>query len=409
MSRLRSSDGSALVVAVTLLAVMVVGGLAMMTLADGQQRQSRRSSVREAAFTVSEAALDAQVSRLTQRWPLSQATAYPAACDPTTFTQSSSCPDPAVLTTAFQAVDEANPRCGGATAQWRTTVRDNGGAATASYKTATVAAQPTYDANGDGMLWVRSEGRAQCRLRTLTTMVRANEIAVAFPRVTIAANWFWTTNQGRKVIVDTVGSYAQPASIRPNIATAQPAPVRVRCTAPTPSPCVKVEANKGQISGSAVQVGAMQSPAMSDNDVSSLKARARALGTYYAPGTCPANLTGLLVYLEDATGCPAYNGGNTAAAPGVTVVGKGTLAVGGNRVFYGVIYARNEQLSSGAVVNVQGTAAIQGSVVVDGAGGVVAGSSATNVVFDPRALSLIRGLGDAAPVPGTWREIGPSE
>ena len=388
---------------------MLVAGLGLMAVGDMQGRQAKRSSDREAAFTISEGALDAQVARLTQQWPLSQAVAYPAACDSTTFTQSVRCPDPKVLSTTFQGADETNAACGGAPAQWRTMVRDNGGTATASYRTSVVATQPSYDANGDGLLWVRSEGQAMCRLRTITTMVRANEISIAFPRVTVGANWFWTTNNGRKVIVDTVGSYAMPESVRPDAATAQPAPVRTRCAAPTPSPCVKVDTSKGQISGSTVQVGTMQSPAMSDNEIASLKSRARALGTYYAPGTCPATLDGALVYLEDATTCPAYNGGNTAAVPGMTVVGRGTLSVGGNRAFYGIVYARNEQLSTGAVVNIQGTAVIQGSVVVDGLGGVIAGSSATNVVFDPRVLTLARGLGDAAPVPGTWRELAKGE
>jgi hypothetical protein len=66
---------------------------------------------------------------------------------------------------------------------------------------------------------------------------------------------------------------------------------------------------------------------------------------------------------------------------------------------------RNTQGTSGAVVSLTGTSAVQGAVAVDGLGGISAGSSAANVVFDPRAAGLVKGLGNAAAVPNTWREL----
>ena len=409
MSRLRDSDGSALITAIALLAVMLIGGIGVMTVSDGQQHQAGQTRLREAAFTITEGALDAQVTRLSINWPMSVATAYPVSCSPLTAALSARCPDAGALRATFNTRDDTNPRCGGDGAQWTTSVRDNGGTATTTYQTTVVAAQPSYDANGDGQMWVRSEGRAGCRLRTITTLVRANEVSLGFPRVTLSANWLSTTNNGRKVIIDTVGSYAQPASVRPDVATAQPAPVRLRCDSPAPTPCLNVDTSKGQISGSTAQIGPMQSPAMNDDDLAMFKARARALGTYFAAGSCPASLTGVAIFIEDATGCPVYDGGNSALALGMTVVARGTLSLGGNRAYYGVLYARNEQRTTGVVVSLQGTSLVQGMLIVDGLGGVSAGSSGTNVVFDPRAGALVRGLGDAAPVPGTWREIAPNE
>ncbi len=116
-------------------------------------------------------------------------------------------------------------------------------------------------------------------------------------------------------------------------------------------------------------------------------------------------MTGPLVFVEDLTGCPQYNGGNSKDSPGVLVFMRGTLSLTGNGVFYGIVYAGNKQGSSGAVVSLNGTSAIQGSIVVDGAGGVLAGSSRTNVVFDPRAFSLLQTLANATMVPNTWRQL----
>jgi hypothetical protein len=109
--------------------------------------------------------------------------------------------------------------------------------------------------------------------------------------------------------------------------------------------------------------------------------------------------------VEDLTGCSGYRGGNSPNNPGVLVFMRGTLSLGGNGVFYGIVYAGNLQNSSGAVVTISGTAAIQGAITVDGPGGVVAGSSRTNVVFDPRAFSSLQALANATMVPNTWRQL----
>lgn len=406
---LRSERGTALFSAIALLIIMLTLGLAGIKLADSQSALSPVERVRESSFAAGEAALDAQVVRFAGTWPMVPATAFPAQCTPTT-TGSSYCPDPASLKASLEATSKVDPACGGDAAQWQTTVRDNGSGTTTAYKKSVVAAQPTYDANADGLMWVRAEGRARCKLRAVVTLVRADVVTLAFPRVTIGANWFWTNNQGRKVIVDTLGAYAQPPSVRPDRATAQPAPVAVRCTPPFPNPCLKIESNKGQVSGSTPETGSsLQSPALAGNNLELVKARARARNTYYAAGTCPPSLTGEVVYIEDMTGCPSYAGGNDKNNPGMVVIGRGTLAFGGNRVFYGVVYARNEQGTTGAVVQTSGTATIQGSVVVDGLGGVIAGASSTSVVFDPRTPQLVRGMGSASKVPGTWREVAINE
>jgi hypothetical protein len=181
--------------------------------------------------------------------------------------------------------------------------------------------------------------------------------------------------------------------------------VAARCVA-APTPCVKYDASKGQIAPDTTQVNSGgNATTLTSDQIAGLRLQAQNAGTYYPTGTCPPNLTGQLVFVEDMTGCTGYRGGNTANAPGVLVFMRGTISFGGNSVFYGIIYAGNQQNSTGAVVSLGGTSAIQGAVVVDGPGGVVAGSSGTNIVFDQRAFGSLQALANAAMVPNTWRQL----
>jgi hypothetical protein len=183
--------------------------------------------------------------------------------------------------------------------------------------------------------------------------------------------------------------------------------VAARC-ASAPTPCIKYDASKGQIAPDTTQVNTGGSAAtLTTDQIAGLRLQAQTSTppSYYPAGSCPPNLTGKLVFVEDLTGCGGYSGGNSGNNPGVLVFLRGTLSFTGNGVFYGIVYAGNQQNSSGAVVSINGTAAIQGAIVVDGPGGVVAGSSRTNVVFDPRAFSSLQALANATMVPNTWRLI----
>lgn len=413
MARLRDERGSALVAAMILMSVMLGVGLALASIGDTQEKQATSERVRESSFGLAEAALDAQVSRLGRTWPSTAATAYPTECAPTSASPAL-CPDASTLTAGLTGVDYGASTCPGAPPVWRSQVRDNGGTITSYYRGSVAATQQPWDVNGDGLLWVRAEGRARCKLRTIVTLVRANEVSLTFPRLTIAANWFWTNNQGRKVLVDTVGTYAQPPSIRPAPGSEPaPAPVQVRCNTPVVSPCLKVDNGKGQVGGSTPAQTAMPTKTLTDAQAEMVKAQAKIMGSYYGSdspkGPCPPSLTGLLVYVQDMSVCSGYAGGNSASAPGTLIMGKGGITFGGNKIFYGLIYARNENNVQSALVQTSGTATIQGAIAVDGLGGVIVGASSTNVVFDSRVFSQIKAVADASPVPGTWREISPGE
>jgi hypothetical protein len=91
------------------------------------------------------------------------------------------------------------------------------------------------------------------------------------------------------------------------------------------------------------------------------------------------------------------------------VINTGTLSLGGNVTYYGVIYAANNNAppaDSGDIISLGGTATIQGSIGVEGLGGVVAGSSKLNIVYDPGATAALFGYGSTAEVSqNTFREL----
>jgi Tfp pilus assembly protein PilX len=399
--------GSALLAAMFAIAMMLMIGLATYSLVDTQQGQATRSDVNEASFRLANAALNAQMFQLGSLFPNTSATAYPSTCT-SAAPAASPCPDATELSQSFNSVQYGASTCPSGVANgWKTYVRDNGGGSTSYYDPAVVPTQPTYDANADGSMWVRSEGTAHCRTRTTVALVQLSRVPLPFPRNVVTTNWLQVSNNGRKPIVDTLGSYAQPPSARPP-SNAQPGGVAARCVS-APTPCVKYDASKGQIAPDTTQLNSGGSATtLTDDQIAGLKLQAQTATppSYYPAGSCPPSLTGKLVFVEDMTGCSGYSGGNSPNNPGVLVFMHGTLTFGGNGVFYGIVYAGNKAPSiTGAVVTIQGTAAIQGAVVVDGPGGVVAGSSRTNIVFDPRAFSSLQALANATMVPNTWRLI----
>jgi len=391
---LRREDGSALVAAIVLLGAMIGLGLAVHAAAETQNRQSGQERVRESAFGVTEAAVNAQVFQLSKVFPTQAANAYPASCTPASGT-AGGCPDGGDFQ-GYNGGDYSTTCNGSAVTRWTTTVRDNSNGAEQYYNAAVVNGNPRWDSNFDGALWVRADGKAGCRTRSIVTLVRAGDQQVAYPRNVVTANAFSTTNRGKKVIINTKGDAATPAD------------VSLRCSGfASATTCATYERGKDQLSPDTLQAPAPSpSPLITGDALESIKAKARSLGTYYAAGVCPPTLTGEVVYVETLSGtCGVSRAANSYANPGFLVIGNGVFNIGGNSVFYGTLYMRNEQGSAGVVVSIQGTASIVGSVAVDGAGIVSAGSSKANVVYDSRSQTLVKGLGSATAVPNTWREL----
>lgn len=380
---LREEDGS-VVVAVVALTLMLVIGFGTYSVVGTQTRLSGEERVRESAFNLAEGALNAQTFVIGRLGPGSLARGYPERCpDPA---DSPLCPDPARLAESFDPAlqtDYANGQT-----SWSTWVRDN---ASGPFYDERVESQPAFDANGDNQVWVKATATVRGKTRTLVALVRVESRPVQFPRYALIAGSFYTTNNGRKVIVDTTGSLG----------------ISVRCDTAPRSSCVDYDAGKGQVSPNNYELGYPNPRAISDQDLAGLEELAEAQGTHYQ--TCPPNPSGEVVVVEFGT-C-SYNDSvpgpccNSKTSPGIFIVKNGSFSLGGNLEFYGIVYARNDQNSSGDVVSLSGTAVIVGGVIVDGPGRVAAGASKLNIVFDPAPFDGARSFGTAGIVQNTWREL----
>jgi hypothetical protein len=355
-----------------------------MTLVDGQQTQSAHERKSESSFNLAEAAFDGAVFVMTKDWPAVETGAYPAQCNPASTTLK--CPSADLIARSYTGGDYTDPG-------WTVEVRDDS-AGSDFYDPAVVDSQPTWDANGNAKMWVRADAHAAGADRTVVALVRRLDSLEPFPRNAVTAGWFSVATGGYKVIVDTKGEAAQPS------------PIAVRCNEPAPSAgCLEYYPDRGQVSPDTAYTGYVGDSAISSEALERLRARAKALGTYY-PSSCPTSPAGELIFVETAN-C-AYAGGgnaNTAASPGMFILARGTLDFGGGFSYYGLIYAANQQGSTGAVVTLSGASTVYGAVAVDGAGGIVAGSNGLQIIYDDAVFPLIKSFNGAAAVQGTWREL----
>lgn len=400
-ARLAAQEGFTIVIAVVLLGMMLSAGLAAYAYVDTGQEQSRVQRQDESGLNLAEGILNAQAFILSRHWPAKSNRPYPTCTQ--TATDQGYCPQAASIAATFDNLDY---RTG--SPAWVTTVRDDTG--TLFYDQAAVDARPPYDANGNDKLWARAEatftvGPRAGRKRVVVALVQVERVAVGqrFPERTIVAGKFKTGNQGRKVIVDTSSTETSPHS------------VTLRCDLALGILCADYETGKGQISPSGAIEGGQYvgEPAMTTETQDALKERAKADNTYYATG-CPPFLSGAVVWIETAS-C-SYNSNavvNSANAPGVVVLGSGTLSLSGTLKFFGVIYALNSlPLDAFNVVELRGNVQVQGRIFVDGpVGGVDAGSSKVNVVYDDfkNASTPFATYGTAGIVQNSWRELNVAE
>jgi Tfp pilus assembly protein PilX len=397
-TRLIDARGSALVPALLIMGVMLTSGLALLALTEGNQRDSRREREREASFQLAEGVLNAQIYRLSTQWPSQNAdrTLYPAAgCTATSVEQG--CPNGTSVEANFTGPDYTRD------VSWKVQVRDNTTTAKNYYTESIMGSgtdEWTYDENGDNFIWARAEATVAGHKRVLVALVEAENTTLNFPRAAVVAGKFATTNKGNKVIVDTNGAA--------NNYTA--GDVIVRCDPATV--CASYERGKGQIEPDTVKGNVNQPNAVSPEALETLRQRAIAEGNYIADGAaCPASLQGdqpgEIVFIEHSNGC-SYQGNvnwNTKEKPGFLVIGKGTIYLLGTTNFYGVIYHANTDNSSNTLVDLNGNTQVTGAIAIDGAGGLMAGSSKENVIYDPNVILGLTATGTASIVQNTFREI----
>jgi Tfp pilus assembly protein PilX len=409
VSRLRHDDrGIAMVTVIVLMGVILALGLATLSFLDDQQRDTGVTRQRETAFNLAEAALTAQIFALAQDWPGKAAAVdatrrYPT-CNATSVT--SKCPSGTVLNGLGTSIDA------GAPATWETRVRDNGGTAGTFYNDSITAAQPAYDANGDGQVWVRAQATAKGRTRVLVSLVRVDRNLEDLPRAAVLAGQIENRNSGNKVLIEaTAGAGAIPtAAVRCKV---QKGEAQACLGHPVDKGNTKTEADlqrllDKQYAPNITQQQYSGPPAMTAEARLRLMKTAQANGTYYT--TCPSSPPqGQVVYI--VSGACSWSGNDTVnspTAPGIIILERASLVLLGRVEIYGVVYAANLNNAAGLsppLIELGGNSLIHGGVLVDGAAGLAVGESSKNVTYDPYAFNAAQSYVSAGIVQNTWREI----
>jgi hypothetical protein len=407
-NKLDNERGNVLVTAILLMTVMMSVGLALASTVDTQTTQSRKERERESSFNLAEASLSAQTFILGRKGTGTSSRPYPAAGCPASG-DDFFCPSSAHLMRSYTG--DASQVDFGSDTTWNTHVLDDADAAgtQVSFWKDEFLEDPTwprYDANGNRHVWVRSEAVVRGHLRAIVAWVKIEDMIVSFPRYAVLSGYLSGKNSGGhggRPLVNSTGSLG----------------IAVRCSLPPQSDCVDLNPTKGpQLQPPAnFQLNYPSSTAIPGDSLFALEDVAKANGTWYA--TCPSNPNGDVVYVKNAGECrytnstPAAPGAskccNTSANPGLFILERGSVDFGGNIEFWGVVYNANlDNSSSERLIETSGTSTIRGGAIVDGPGGVYAGSSGDNIVYNAFAFDDITAVGTAGVVQNTWREIVPA-
>jgi hypothetical protein len=394
---LKQERGTAIVVAVALMTMMTVVGLAAYSFVDTQQVESMRERQRESSFNLAEAALNSQSYVLSRRWAGS-ATAY-VTTTPTCSNASApalSCPDPAQLLASYNSADYAT----GST--WRTTVWDDLSGPFYDAAVVETTTTPHWDSNSNERVWVKAESTVRGRNRVLVALVQVQEHIEFLPKKVIIAGQFELTPNGNGVYIST------------NPDETSDHKVTLRCNISVPG-CSEFTPDKknpqldppGAIEGQQF-VG---EDALSDDVKDRLKERAIADGTYFE-NVCPeqGQLSGKVVWVQ---GCPegkyTKNWTWNADGPGnggILIWADGVLELGGRSSFYGIVYhLNNDDSADNEVLRLRGGLTIHGGAFVDGPGGIDVGSNQVNITYDEDAFIGVSSYGSASIVQNSWRDI----
>jgi hypothetical protein len=407
---LSNERGNVMVTSILLLSIMLSLGLAAASRVDTQTSQSRTERERESSFNLAEASLSAQTFILGRRGTGTVEKPYPLDCH-TGASTDFFCPNEEQLMRSYTAADSQQVDFGEGTS-WVTAVRDDANAAGQPVRFwddgyLNVAGWPRYDKDDNRHVWVRAEATVRGETRAIVAWVRIEDRIVSFPQYAVLAGYLHGKNSGGhggRPLVDSTGSLG----------------VAVRCDLPPQSACIDLNPTKGpQLQPPAkFQLKYSNPAAIGADELTALEEVAKANGTWYE--NCPANPNGKVVYVKNAGTCrytsstPAAPGStkccNSPTKPGLYVVERGTVDFGGNIEFWGVVYNANlDNSSAERMIETSGTAAIHGGAIVDGNGGVYAGSSGDNIVFYAFAFQDIKAAGTAGVVQNTWRELVPAQ
>jgi hypothetical protein len=408
--KLAEDRGNVLVTAILLMSVMLSVGIAVASTVDTQTHQSRKERERESTFNLAEAALSAQTFILGRRGTGTVSNPYPSVGCPSVVNDYF-CPSTDTLMRSYTGDASQVDFGAGSNTSWKTDVLDDADASGTPVRFwddsyLGVANWPRYDKDGNRHVWVRAEADVRGHQRAIVAWIKIEDSIVSFPQYAVLSGYLHGKNSGGhggRPLVNSTGSLG----------------IAVRCNQAPQSTCVDLNPTKGpqlQPPGN-YQLSYANATAIGADQLYALEEVAKANGTWYA--TCPSNPNGDVVYVQNAGTCrytssaPSAPGGgkccNTSANPGLFIVERGTVDFGGNIEFWGVVYNANLDNSNlERMIETSGTAAIHGGAIVDGAGGVYAGSSGDNIVYYAFAFEDITAVGTAGVVQNTWREIIPT-
>ncbi len=435
-ARIRSEEGGwALITTVLFTAILMIVGMTSMGIADFNSGQTRVQRERESALALAEGVMTAQTFTLARQWPGANRASFPASCTSATTT-TGQCPNRNTLAHANSTTPDAAVFKGVdflADTSWVTKVRDNYGALAVSYSAAsadaaltgsvgTCAAPCSRDFNEDKAMWVYARAVVRGEIRNVVALMKMEELPESVPQAGLVTGALKITNNGNKPMVDVSGSQ-----------------VVVRCTldAHLGNDSVCSNFRGGQIAPPPRQGGAgnLMDPAQ----IERFRDRAIIDGTYYE--TCPPNLVGRVVFVENCQNPPNYGASsatacsppaglspfciNTIQRPGVLIVRCGALRMVSSWTYVGLVYFVNgsdgscpgqtrgtnpprcnsNSLDANSVLDTQGGAGIWGGLVADGDACILLGSNGMQVRFDTRAFTATESYGTVGLVQNTWREL----
>jgi Tfp pilus assembly protein PilX len=404
---LRSERGSAVVTAIMVMSAMITIGLASYAVVDTQTKLSAGERTRESNFDYGEGVLNAEAYITSTYWPGSAAPGLPdCTFNGTTVTASGAstdatqCPTAATLQAAFSGADYSK----GVT--WTSKIRDNvgtdacqfgsGGNTCGYYYSDSAINQPytvvkPYDANGDGMVWLRSRSVIGTNARTQVAMIQVQKQSLTMPHAVLTAN-------------TVTSNYSPKLKVFPGTSN-----VLVRCAsaqAGNPQGCINTKSSSQIPTGSVKSTSS--SSALSAADLQKLRERAKSENSWYA--TCPSSPPGPFVFIESGNCGASSLPPSSAASPGLYVLVDGTLNISGSGDYWGLIYLVNKSNLTGNVFDSNGLHKWHGAINIDGNGNANLGTSSnTSLTFDDNVFAGLYAYVNAGIVRPSYREVQSSQ
>ena len=344
---------------------------------------------RDSSFNLGESALYAEAFVLGQDWPTAANQYPPRSARRPPRPEHAGAPTPNDLRSALDSPALPDLSSG---AQWTIRVRDNGSPTTGTDYDSSTDSQPNYDANGDGKLWVRADGVAKGRSRSIVGLLQLEELGESVAQNVITAGHFYTSNNGNKVIVDTQGNSATGSQV-----VVRCTPDRGRAATPAAGASGTTRTRRPGVARTGSTPCRSTPNAMTPAQVAPVQGRGDRERHLLTP-TLPAEphragrVRGdeLHDHLRQNTYKDDYNTARLARVRDLHGRHPGPRRRQGDllRLRVHAQPARRTSTMTRFIMHANGTLA--GGVSVDGKGGVEAGSDKFNIIFDGAGLRLAR-------------------